>query len=112
MAQPSGASNQINSVSEPTMAMQSQSPAVPKIAAEDTSLTVNNADGGKTTFPVPAGTHIHFHVLGLHYNCTSGVFPSQDWSLLKSHSEVLEGSLQISAGEVPRGLAKGRVLAV
>ena len=56
------------------MAMQSQLPEVPKIAAEDTSLTVNNADGGKTTFPVPAGTHVHFHVLALHHNCTLGIF--------------------------------------
>ena len=63
------------------MAMQFQAPSVPKIAAEDTRLTVNNADGGKTTFPVPAGSHVHFHFPGLHYNCTSGVFLSQDWSL-------------------------------
>jgi hypothetical protein len=102
----------MNRVSEPTMAMQSQLPSVPKMAAEDTSLTVNNADGGKTAFPVPAGTHVHFHLLALHYNCTSGVFPFQGWSLLKSRSEVLEGPPQISAGEVPRGLAKGRVFSV
>src|ERR1700761_207727 len=94
------------------MTMQSQAPSIPKIAAEDTSLTVNNADGGKTTFPVPAGTHVHFHFPALHYNCTSGIFPSQDWSSLKSHSEVLEGPLHISSGKVPRGLAKGRVFAV
>ena len=94
------------------MAMQSQAPSVPKIATEDTSLTVNNADGGKTTFPVPAGTHVHFHFPALHYNSTSGVFLSQEWSLLKSHSEVLEGPLHISAREVPRGLAKGCVLSV
>jgi hypothetical protein len=94
------------------MAVQSQVQSIPKIAAEDTSLSVNNAGGGKTTFPVPAGSHVHFHLPGLHNNCTSGIFPSQDWPLLKSHSEVLEGSLHISAREVPRGLAKGRVLAV
>jgi hypothetical protein len=35
---------------------------------EDTTLTVNNADGGKTTFPVVAGTEICLHVPGLHYN--------------------------------------------
>jgi hypothetical protein len=94
------------------MTMQSQTQSIPKIAAEDTSLTVNNADGGKTTFPVPAGTHVHFHLPALHYNCTSGVFPSQDWPLINSHSKVLEGPVHISAGEVSRGLAKGRVLAV
>ena len=94
------------------MAMQSQLPDVPKKAVEDTSLTVNNADGGKTTIPIPAGTHVHIHVLGLHHNCTLGIFPSQDWSLLKSHSEVLERPLHISSGKVPRRLAKGRVHAV
>jgi len=45
-----------------------QMPVVPKIAAKDTTLTVNNADGGRTTFPVPAGTDIGLHVAGLHYN--------------------------------------------
>jgi cytochrome P450 len=43
-------------------------PAVPKYAAEDTSLTVDNADGGKTTFPVPSGTEVQLHVPALHYN--------------------------------------------
>jgi len=38
------------------------------MAAEDTTLTVSNADGGKTTFPVPAGTEIELHVSALHYN--------------------------------------------
>jgi len=41
---------------------------IPKIAAEDTTLTVSNAEGGKTTFPVPAGTEIEFHVPALHHN--------------------------------------------
>jgi cytochrome P450 len=43
-------------------------PAVPKYAAEDTSLTVDNANGGKTTFPVPSGTEVQLHVPALHYN--------------------------------------------
>jgi len=43
-------------------------PLVPKIAAEDTTLTVSNAKGGKTTFPVPSGTMVDLHVAGLHYN--------------------------------------------
>ncbi|KAH9018729.1 cytochrome P450 [Lactarius pseudohatsudake] len=42
--------------------------SIPKHAAEDTSLTVGNADGGETTFPVPSGTRVRFHVPGLHYN--------------------------------------------
>jgi hypothetical protein len=56
------------------MSVQSQTQSVPKVATEDTSLTVNNADGGKTTFPVPAGTHVHSHFPALHYNCTLSVF--------------------------------------
>ncbi|KAH9998648.1 cytochrome P450 [Russula vinacea] len=43
-------------------------PYVPKVAAEDATLTVSNADGGKTTFPVRAGTQIRLHIPGLHYN--------------------------------------------
>ncbi|KAH9998676.1 cytochrome P450 [Russula vinacea] len=41
---------------------------IPKVSAKDTTLTVNNVDGGKTTFPVPSGTGIDIHVPGLHYN--------------------------------------------
>ena len=41
----------------------------PKEAAEDTSLTVDNTDGGKTNFPVPSGTEIVLHVPALHNNC-------------------------------------------
>ena len=52
---------------KPTM-VQSQAPSIPKRAAEDTMLTVNNADGGKTTFPVPAGTELQLHLPALHYN--------------------------------------------
>jgi cytochrome P450 len=43
-------------------------PAIFKEAAEDIRLTVNNADGGKATFPVPSGTAIRLHVPALHYN--------------------------------------------
>jgi len=45
-----------------------KAPSIPKVAMEDTTLTVNNADGGKTTFPLVAGTEICLHVPGLHYN--------------------------------------------
>ena len=41
---------------------------IPKVATDDTTLTVNNADGGKTTFPVPSGTEIYLQVPGVHYN--------------------------------------------
>jgi hypothetical protein len=47
---------------------------IPKVAAKDTTLTVSNVNGGKTTFPIPAGTEIDIHVPGLHYNRTlSGI---------------------------------------
>ena len=64
-------------------------------------LTVNNAEGGKTTFPVPAGMEIHFYLPALHYNRMSSSFCLEDWSLLKSHSEILEGPPHLSATEVP-----------
>jgi len=41
---------------------------IPKVAAEDTTLTVSNAVGGRTTFPVASGTEIELNVVGLHYN--------------------------------------------
>ena len=41
---------------------------IPKVAAQDTTLTVSNVDGGKTTIPVPSGTEINIHVPGIHYN--------------------------------------------
>ena len=53
---------------KPTIHFGGQAPVIPKIAAQDTSLTVSNADGGKTTFPVPSGTEVEIHVAGLHYN--------------------------------------------
>jgi len=51
-----------------TLRMFPGAPSVPKRAAEDTILTVNNVDGGKTTFPVPSGTDIQLHLPALHYN--------------------------------------------
>jgi hypothetical protein len=54
----------------PTIRYGDQVSGIPKVAAEDTTLTVNNVDGGKTTFPVPSGTQIDIHVPGLHHNRT------------------------------------------
>jgi len=51
-----------------TLRMFPPAPFIPKIAAQDTTLTVSNVDGGRTTFPVPSGTEIDIHVAGLHYN--------------------------------------------
>ncbi|KAH9035825.1 cytochrome P450 [Lactarius hengduanensis] len=51
-----------------TLRMFPVAPLVPKHAAEDTSLMVDNADGGKTTFPVPSGTEIYLNIPALHYH--------------------------------------------
>jgi hypothetical protein len=77
--------------------MQSQAPSVPKRAAEDTMLTVNNADGGKTTFPVPTGTELQLHVPALHYNRMSDLFPSQGL-VLTEVSQRRIGRIPIPSG--------------
>lgn len=79
-----------------------KAPYVPKMATEDTTLTVSNADGGKTTFPVLSGTEIRLHVPGLHYNRALSDILSRGQVLMKSLSAVLEGSSQVYAREVPR----------
>jgi len=55
---------------KPTVHRVHQVHGIPKIATEDTILTVSNAEGGETTFPVPSETEILLHVPGLHYNRT------------------------------------------
>ncbi|KAH9172788.1 cytochrome P450 [Lactarius sanguifluus] len=57
--------------------------AIPKRAAEDTSLTVGNTDGGETTFPIPSGTRVDFQVPGVHYNRMLGLLPSQGLIFIK-----------------------------
>jgi len=42
--------------------------AIPKMAAEDTSILVGNINGEKTAVPVPKGSLIQLNVAGLHYN--------------------------------------------
>jgi hypothetical protein len=56
---------------------------IPKVATQDITLTVNNVDGGKTTFSVPSGTEINLHVPGLHYNRTMNNFVSWGQVLMK-----------------------------
>lgn len=63
-----------------------QAPNIPKLATQDTTLTVSNADGGKTTFPVLSGTQIDIHVPGLHYNRTPSTL--YRWSQGTSSHEV------------------------
>jgi hypothetical protein len=89
-----------------------QVPLIPKVAAEDTTLSVSNVDGGMTTFPVSSGTEIDIHVPGLHYNGTlCGTAP---WGqvLMNSHSALLGATSQIYARAIPWRLAKGRVSSI
>jgi len=51
---------------------------IPKVAAQDTTLTVSSGEDGRTTFPVPSGTCIDIHVPGLHYNRTPNTFYHED----------------------------------
>jgi hypothetical protein len=78
--------------SKPTTPHGHKAPYVPKIAAEDTTLTVSNADGGKTTFPVLSGTEIKLHVPGIHYNRTLSDTVFRGKVFMGSCSTVLEGS--------------------
>jgi len=71
------------------------------MAAEDTTLTVSNADGGKTTFPIPSGTYIELHVAGLHHNRTLSGILSRGMVYIDPRSAVLERSTQVHAREVP-----------
>jgi hypothetical protein len=80
---------------------------IPKVATEDTTLTVNNVDGGKTTFPVPSGTEIYLQVPGVHYNRTLSNFVLRGHVLMVVCSAVLEGASQVHARAVPWRLAEG-----
>ncbi|KIP01299.1 hypothetical protein PHLGIDRAFT_507626 [Phlebiopsis gigantea 11061_1 CR5-6] len=42
--------------------------SIPKSVAEDTSITITNANGQRTTVPMPKGSSISIHTPGLHYN--------------------------------------------
>lgn len=47
---------------------------IPKMAAEDTSITAGNANGSSAVIPVPKGTDITLNVPGLHYNRSFLIF--------------------------------------
>ena len=85
---------------------------IPKIATEDTTLTVGNVEGGMTTFPVPSGTQIDIHVAGLHYNRMLSGFGSRRQVLKNLCSAVLGATSQIHPGAIPRRLAKGCVSSI
>lgn len=44
--------------------------SIPKSVAEDTTLTISNNAGEKTTLVLPQGSSISMHTPGLHYNRT------------------------------------------
>lgn len=75
-----------------TITYDDQVTLIPKVAAEDTTLTVSNADGGKTTFPVASGMEIEIDVAGLHYNRTLSVRYLPGRQILTRSSAILEGS--------------------
>ena len=85
---------------KPTRHHDNKAPSIPKIAVEDTTLTVNNADGGKTTVPIVAGTELNLHVPGLHHNRTLNSILSWRPALMEFHSAVLEGASQVHAREI------------
>ncbi|CAA7261776.1 unnamed protein product [Cyclocybe aegerita] len=41
---------------------------IPKISAEDTTLTTVDINGGRVNVPVPKGCHVSLSAVGLHYN--------------------------------------------
>ena len=101
--QPPSTFDRMFSNPKPTVRFGDQVPSIPKIAAQDTTLTVSNADGGKTTVPVPSGTKIDIHVPGLHCNRTFEWLYIVGWGqiLMKSRSAILEGASQVHARTVP-----------
>jgi hypothetical protein len=85
----------------PTVRYDDQVTGIPKVAAEDTSLTVSNVNGEKTTFPVPSGTHVELHAPGLHYNRTLVALCHGGQVLIQFHSTILEGTTQVYARTLP-----------
>jgi hypothetical protein len=90
----------------PTIRYDDQAAVIPKVAAQDTTLTVSNVNGGKTTFPVPSGTQVELHVPGLHYNRTLVALCHGGQVLMKFDSTILEGATQVHARTLPWRLAE------
>jgi len=81
--------------------------SIPKVTAQDTTLTVSNANGEKTTFPVPSRTQVDLHAPGLHYNRTPVVLCQGGQVLIQFHSTILERATQVHARTLPWRLAEG-----
>src|SRR6266566_271457 len=93
----------------PTILYDDQVTGIPKIAAQDTTLTVSNVNGEKTTFPVPSGTQVDLHAPGLHYNRTLVALCHEGQVLMMFDSTILERATQVHARALPWGLAQGCV---
>jgi uncharacterized protein YhbP (UPF0306 family) len=48
--------------------------AIPKVAAEDTSIVAGNIRGEKKAIPILQGTQLFIDIVGTHYNRTFLVF--------------------------------------
>lgn len=46
----------------------SQALGIPKVSAEDTTLTTTNAAGEPVVVAIPKGTALSLYVIGMHYN--------------------------------------------
>ncbi|KAH8101152.1 cytochrome P450 [Cristinia sonorae] len=58
----------IEAILNETLRLYPAAPIIPKLSAEDTTLTTTNNAGEKVTVPIPAGSIINLHLYGLHYN--------------------------------------------
>jgi hypothetical protein len=45
---------------------------IPKVSAEDQSLTVSNQEGEKRQIILPKGTYVNINTVGMHQNRASG----------------------------------------
>ena len=96
----------------PTIRYDDQVTGIPKVTAQDTTLTVSNVNGEKTTFPVPSGTHVELHAPGLHYNRTLAALCHGGQVLMKFHSTILERATQVYARAVRWRLAEGCIYSI
>ena len=90
----------------PTICYNDQATGIPKVATQDTTLTVSGVNGGKTTIPVPSGTQVELHVAGLHYNRTLVALCHEVQVLIVFHSTILERAAQVHARTLPWRLAE------
>ena len=91
--------------------------SIPKSVAEDTTITISNSSGERTTIILPQGSSISMHTPALHYNrrlpvhvCICG---SLELMIIGTRSPLLERSTHFQPEAVPRpGLASRSLHAV